>query len=105
MTSTKPDAHVEMKTDEGPDRSGPGEAATEGYAFTMKIIEPGGKGYYEVRSDALGPLKPVTESVYKELMSTMVEMDIDTAHQPQEAGVRLLGTFFVNLAAFKKSEP
>jgi hypothetical protein len=78
--------------------------ASEDYAFTMKIIEPGGRGYYEVRSDALGPLKPVTESVYKELRTTMVEMDIDTAHQPEEMGARLLGTFFVNLSAFKKSE-
>jgi hypothetical protein len=75
-----------------------------GYAFTMKIIEPGGTGYYEVRSDALGPLKPVSESVQQELMHTMVEMDIDTAHQPEEAGARFFGTFFVNLAAFKKSE-
>jgi hypothetical protein len=73
-------------------------------AFTMKIVEPDGKHYYEVRSDALGPLRPVTESVHQELMATMIEMDIDTAHQPQEAGVRFAGTFFVNLAAFKRSE-
>lgn len=76
----------------------------EPYAFTLKIVEPGGQGYYEVRSDALGPLRPVTESVYRDLMSTMVEMDIDTAHQAEEVGVRFAGTFFVNLAAFRKAQ-
>lgn len=72
--------------------------------YTIRIIDPDGKQYYEIKSAALSNPKELDE-----FMKTLVAQEIRATHQDDptpdpapEKALLFCGTYYVNLAALKK---
>jgi hypothetical protein len=67
--------------------------------FTLNIIAPDGKVYYEIPSSSLRSPKPVTE-----LMEQLIGMSVNLAHKPYDPAIELVGTFIINLSVYYPKE-
>lgn len=91
-----------MAADDNQGRDPQHRAAAPDGPFTLRIITVSGDSYYEIGSESLGKLQPVTEDM-KRLVTGNLQMQHIPYPQARAMEVaRLCGTFIVNLSYFAK---
>lgn len=75
--------------------------------FDLGILNLDGTGYWMVRGHTLGAPTPIAEADARDraIINTMLTNDLKAFHEPyNQSLVMLLGTYFINLSAFKKRD-
>ena len=90
-----------------PSQESPAQPTPHAGPFDVGILNLDGTGYWMVRGHTLGAPTPIAEADARDraIINTMLTNDLKAFHEPYDPSpVRLLGTFFINLSAFKRRD-